>query len=369
MPLLRGYSLLGPWTECSNGKYTFARKDEKEYFIKSFPYPKYPVEGMYSPRVADRMKADCREWEKSQNQLIGELKKIAGIGGNLVVPLELFRDGNSYYKITLKISTDSMPVDMIAKLPSANKRLLLKTMSQSLRTLHKARVVHGDLKPDNILIAKSEAGNLTTKITDFDDSYFEGDPPRPEYTVGTVNYYSPELAQYIIGEDESIKKYVQCRSDVFAMGLIFHQYICGRMPEYDGYDYAYEAVLDGRSLLTDPSIAEGTRNLIDSMLLANFDKRPSIAEVFERLKELEAIEDEIYHRVAAKPRTFTIPKRAGSLATPAKTAEPVKKTEDAISTVERLPNNQYKITYSSGKQRIVPEIFIKAQNLEELLVK
>ena len=46
-------------------------------------------------------------------------------------------------------------------------------MAHSLRILHQSTYVHGDLKPDNIL-SKNTTGDYTTKLIDFDNSYFAG---------------------------------------------------------------------------------------------------------------------------------------------------------------------------------------------------
>ena len=69
----------------------------------------------------------------------------------------------------------------------------MKTVAHSLKILHDLKIVHGDLKPSNVLIKRTELG-YTTKLIDFDNAYIAGRPPPPEEIVGTINYYSPSCS-------------------------------------------------------------------------------------------------------------------------------------------------------------------------------
>ena len=65
------------------------------------------------------------------------------------------------------------------------KAVLLKTLSLSLRLLHDIEVVHGDLKPGNVLIQKKQGNTFyTAKLIDFDDSYISGKPPERDSIPG-----------------------------------------------------------------------------------------------------------------------------------------------------------------------------------------
>lgn len=81
--------------------------------------------------------------------------------------------------------------------------------------LHKAGVLHNDLKPDNILITHT---NHDVRLIDFgfadDDSHY-----MERMLGGTQGYASPELSN---------RKGVDSRSDVYALGRIMQQLFPGR---------------------------------------------------------------------------------------------------------------------------------------------
>jgi serine/threonine protein kinase len=66
-------------------------------------------------------------------------------------------------------------------------------VAHCLKILHDLRIVHGDLKPSNVLIKRTELG-YTTKLIDFDSSYIGGRPRPAEEIVGTINCWSPDCS-------------------------------------------------------------------------------------------------------------------------------------------------------------------------------
>lgn len=280
-----GYVHDGKWQDdAANGQYLFAQKNGKEFFLKRFREPKFPKEGL-SQAFYETKKKECEEWKKERKSIISALQTVAGGGGNIVSPLEIFLDRPWYIQATYKVDTSSIGVEKIVSLSEYNRILLLKTLCMSLKRVHSVGVVHGDLKPDNILISESKGGRPVCKIIDFDDSYFSQRPPLPENTVGTEPYWSPELAVYKISEDKNNAGIITCKSDIFALGLIFHQYCTGgKFPDLQGHAYAYQAVCDGKILKADPAIKPlYLQDIINQMLLLNPSERPESEEILVML--------------------------------------------------------------------------------------
>jgi serine/threonine protein kinase len=163
--------------------------------------------------------------------------------------------------------------------------VLLKTVAHSLKILHDLRIVHSDLKPSNVLIKRTEL-RYTTKLIDFDSSYLVGHPPPPEEIVGTMNYYSPELVRYIQGS--AAPGDLTEASDIFALGLIYAEYLTGTMPAFDpAHHEAAIAVLYGQPLKLGPSRAPASVvDLVERMLLQDRAARPSVGQVHATLMNL-----------------------------------------------------------------------------------
>lgn len=160
--------------------------------------------------------------------------------------------------------------------------MLLKTVAHSLRILHDLDIVHSDLKPSNVLIKRTELG-YTTKLIDFDSSYIVGSPPPPDDIVGTMNYYSPELVRYIQGAGDGAE--LTEASDVFALGLIYTEYLTGALPAFDpAFHEAAVAVLNGANLALPPAAApQPISDLVEQMLRADPTARPRIEQVHATL--------------------------------------------------------------------------------------
>ena len=149
-------------------------------------------------------------------------------------------------------------------------------------SLHKHGVIHGDLKITNILFKRTgNYDNLLPKLIDFGDSFLVDAPNRS--MVGDV-YLAPESSRFIEGEELKITPKV----DVFALGLLFHEFYTGNLPKFSReYNYPFEALLDGAALAIDSGIQPaGLATIIRGMLVVQPEERPSAEVVFKALQEL-----------------------------------------------------------------------------------
>lgn len=288
--VLNGYRLLENFRVVGAGlsEWSFAERSGRVYFIKRFLSPTYPeADAPGSERTKARKRARCAAFEAHHRGIQAAMAPLTTYGGNLIATLDLFRIGAKYYKITEKVDVAGPQTNDVAALGLPTQLVLMKTVAHSLKILHDLRIVHSDLKPSNVLIKRTELG-YTTKLIDFDSSYIVGRPPPPDEIVGTMNYYSPELVRYIQGS--AAPGELTEASDIFALGLIYAEYITGAMPAFDSaYHEAAIAVLHGQSLKLGPSTAPPPIiDLVQRMLLLDPAARPSVAEVHATLMSLRS---------------------------------------------------------------------------------
>ncbi len=295
---IHGYTLTEDFRVAGGtSQVSFVEKGGKNYFIKLFLYPKYPTAGSPgSERVKAQKRKACEAFEKHHRELNSAIGKCcAGEGGHLVYALDFFREGPSYYKVTEKIDIVPYPCSKIASLPLERILLIAKSAVHSIRILHGLKIVHGDLKPDNLPIKEAKAGYVV-KLIDFDDSYFEGRPPKDhEELVGTPEYYSPEQAAYIMDEDEEIPgDTLTCKSDIFTLGIIFSEYFSGEKPVFkDSKRSTWLNIQNGESFSFDKPIHSEIDKLIRRMLELNPASRPTISEVFNTLKNIKTDKESV----------------------------------------------------------------------------
>jgi serine/threonine-protein kinase len=100
---------------------------------------------------------------------------------------------------------------------------IMLAVCSAVATAHQIGVIHRDLKPQNIFLARISTGETVPKVLDFGISKVRlpGDPKLTQRfsLLGTPNYVSPEQAE---GGP------VDARCDVYALGTILYECLTGR---------------------------------------------------------------------------------------------------------------------------------------------
>ena len=277
---IHGYRLETPLSNQNAGmcKWGFARKDGRSFFLKQFLSPKYPLDnGKLDPALVAKKQRRAQEYFDHRKKYYDVLRQCRN--GNIMIVEEFFREGSFYYISTERAFGPFLDMAQVSALPEQGKRVLLQSVLYSIAKLHMHRIIHTDLKPDNVLIKQTKAGFCTAKLIDFESGFLYSDPPKD--IQGDQVYFSPEVVLHNSGEDTEITE----KADIFALGILFHEYWSGHRPEFDRekYNYVSEAVIDGGRLGLDPSIDEDVRDMIARMLSRDPADRPSAVALWEAL--------------------------------------------------------------------------------------
>lgn len=119
--------------------------------------------------------------------------------------------------VSLTAAARNLDLDLDARVD------LLTEITEAIAHAHAKGVIHRDLKPDNILVPTSRR----PKVVDFGVARLVDDDiglrTHAGLVIGTLAYMSPEQAR---GDTAAI----DVRSDVYALGVIAYEVLCGRHP-------------------------------------------------------------------------------------------------------------------------------------------
>jgi serine/threonine protein kinase len=161
---------------------------------------------------------------------------------------------------------------------------LLIDICDVLAAAHDARVVHRDLKLDNVLVLDRPADGCRVKLLDWGFARVLGEEdPLRGMIAGALNYVAPEQVR---GEP------VTCATDVYSLGVLAYRLVLGEKP-FSGYDDAELVQRHVFSAPPDPSLLwpEIPRSLAQTMvrmLAKQPDARPSLWEVGAALNAARA---------------------------------------------------------------------------------
>ena len=165
---------------------------------------------------------------------------------------------------------------------------ILKQVASGLRYAHDKGYIHRDIKPGNILFREDG----TAVITDFGIAKLQdtsGELTRMGYTMGTVQYMSPEQ---VVTTD------LDKRSDIYSLGLIFYEMLTGS--KAFKAETTIQAIHQHTTL--PPPTLEGEyvflQTVIDKVLAKEPDDRYQDAEDFVKaVSEADPLDKTVIHRI------------------------------------------------------------------------
>lgn len=155
--------------------------------------------------------------------------------------------------------------DLLGQLDASSCHTIISQLLQALALIHAQGWVHGDIKPENLLLRTPlDEGAIQSCLVDFGLAHPELRPPE-EKILGTVFYMAPER---ILGAR------MDRRGDLYSVGVLAYQMFTGQLP-FPGTDKM--TVLEGH-IRTKPrppcEIAQISPRLND-LILALLAKKPA----------------------------------------------------------------------------------------------
>jgi serine/threonine-protein kinase len=223
--------------------------------------------------------------------VIARFRREAEIASRLghpnIVNVEDFNvtaDGMSY--LVLEYLKGMTLADRIAAgpMPVEQTMSILRQVGSALAAAHREGIVHRDLKPQNIFLVQTEVAGKSVevaKVLDFGISKIRGSQTvktQETALLGTPQYMSPEQAT---GHHNAVDE----RTDVFAMGAIVHEMLCGS-PAFTGAsipEVVFKVVYEPAAALPETIPPEISGAVKKAMSKAQPERFPSMSSFIEAL--------------------------------------------------------------------------------------
>lgn len=170
------------------------------------------------------------------------------------------------------------------RVPSVLSTLdLFVQILSGLEAAHAMRILHRDLKPQNVFLVARAGGSPLVKLVDFGfaqdmSAGLKSRITRPGIACGTVQYMSPEQVRTMP---------LDPRSDIFATGVMLYESLTGRHP----FAAASRVGIQTNILCAEPrpprsrrrSIPEALGNVVMAALEKDPERRPASASAMQHV--------------------------------------------------------------------------------------
>ncbi|MGN0480747.1 MAG: Stk1 family PASTA domain-containing Ser/Thr kinase [Lachnospiraceae bacterium] len=136
-------------------------------------------------------------------------------------------------------------------------------VAQGIEAAHSHKIIHRDIKPQNIIISKE--GKV--KVTDFGIARASSSQTINSLAMGSVHYISPEQARGGYSDE---------KSDIYSFGITLYEMLTGIVP-FDGDNTVAVAVRHIQDDIVPPSqVAEDVPISVDKIVLKCTSKKPDM---------------------------------------------------------------------------------------------
>lgn len=197
---------------------------------------------------------------------------------NIILLVEEFDTKDSLYLVMEYVKGGDLfdDIALSTKYTERDASSMINNLVQALKYLHNLRIVHRDVKPENLLVIDHSDGSKSLKLGDFGLATYCEDQL---FTVcGTPTYVAPEILSEV-GYDFKV--------DVWAAGVILYILLCGFPPfasPSNDQEELFDQIAEGRYEFTSPywdDVSESAMELISDMLVVDPANRLSAVDILE----------------------------------------------------------------------------------------
>lgn len=212
---------------------------------------------------------------------------------NIIKLIDYFEAANSFYIVEEYIESDLFEEIINGGVLSEYEvSKITKQLASALNYLHSRKIVHRDIKLENILFDKV---NLQVKLCDFGLAVQMKEGKKLTKQVGTFGYYSPEL---IYGKQYGTEY------DIWQLGCVVYSLICGDMPfEHADKNISFFKSKNAIYNLNEAHwklISETGKNLIHRCFIIEQSKRITATEILELTWTADVCRQPLKKSVSAK---------------------------------------------------------------------
>ena len=204
----------------------------------------------------------------NEASILNELNILKKIDHQNVVKIyEYYSDKENYYLVTEYCAGgDLYAVMKNEPISEVQAACIMYQILVALNHIHKMKIMHRDLKLENILVSKKEEDGLyRVKICDFGTSHLFKNGKKEKLIAGSSYYMAPEV----------LKRKYDFKCDLWSCGVIMYVLLTKKVPFFGANEKQMRKSIIKKSYNPEPLqiYSQYVQNIIDELLEKDYEKR------------------------------------------------------------------------------------------------